>query len=347
VNLFQRKTVMLVLVLCLLAVGTSSCTSVVINNPTNVNPSRSIRKISVGAGWIYSLAWSTDNATLAVGSRDNNLSLWNTVIGTRESAFLDYPSSVSHVAWSPNSKYLATGSQGLGDNIRIWNVTKHQLSFHVTPPGNYVSGVAWSSDNHKLAVGLDGGSEPGAINGMLIYDPFGNENPIMVKEAFPVTVVAWEPAGMRFAFGVSPFSLDPGIIRVGKLSDKDSTVEITQELLGHSSTITDIAWSPDDKLLASISMDKTVKVWNAANGKVVTTLQYGNDPKSIAWSPDSKRLAVGGWAEPKIKVWDVSTGQVAVTLNDPDSVNTIAWSPDGTRLASGDLSGIVWIWDMK
>lgn len=346
-KLLQPKLPILALIISLL--GITSCLSVTVNNSSGANPTRLVSKLSAFAtGWIYSLAWAPDNVTLAVGSREGKLRLWDTLSKNIQTEFQGYTGSVNQVAWSPSGKYLATGSQEISDTVRIWNVNTHQVLFHATPAANtLISGLAWSPDNKKLVVGLESNSETNRLDGILIYDPFGPQTPIITKEASPVTTVAWEPNGMVFAFGLSPLSGQPGTIKLGKISAKEPRLEITNELLGHSSRINNIGWSPDTKLIASVSDDETVKLWNASNGQEVATFNYGNDPKSIAWSPDSKRLAVGGWAEPTIKVWDVSTRQLSITLDDPDSVNTIAWSPDGTHLASGDLSGIVWIWDVK
>ena len=47
---------------------------------------------------------------------------------------------------------------------------------------------------------------------------------------------------------------------------------ILPDLIGHSSTVCSVCYSPDGKTIASCSDDKTIKLWNSENGKEITTL---------------------------------------------------------------------------
>jgi WD40 repeat protein len=65
-------------------------------------------------------------------------------------------------------------------------------------------------------------------------------------------------------------------------------------LSGHSDRVSDVAWSPDGKRLATGSEDNTAKVWDTETGKEVLTLSgHSSYVLSVAWSPDGKRLATG------------------------------------------------------
>src|SRR5262249_2414629 len=79
-------------------------------------------------------------------------------------------------------------------------------------------------------------------------------------------------------------------------------------VLAHNAPILHIAYSPDGKLLASTASDRTVKIWNAATGEEVRTLERQSDwSQALAWSPDSARLAVGRY-DGTVTVYDVATG---------------------------------------
>jgi WD40 repeat protein len=77
------------------------------------------------------------------------------------------------------------------------------------------------------------------------------------------------------------------------------------EFLGHSGNVESVAFSPDDKYLASGSKDKTVKLWSVESQKEITTLQgHSSSVKSVAFSPDGKYLASGS-DDKTVKLWSV------------------------------------------
>ncbi len=117
-------------------------------------------------------------------------------------------------------------------------------------------------------------------------------------------------------------------------------------LHGHAAGTWDIAFSPDGKRLATASLDKTAKVWDAATGKELFTLCCHDDTiYALAVSPDGTRLATGS-IDKTAKVWDAVTGQELLTLRGhTDYMRGIAFSPDGTRIATVNLDKTARIWD--
>ena len=74
-----------------------------------------------------------------------------------------------------------------------------------------------------------------------------------------------------------------------------------------------VAISPDRHRLAWAGGDNTVKVWEAATGKVVTLKGHKGRVESVAYSPDGTRLA-SACDNGAVKVWDAVTGQEVLTL---------------------------------
>ena len=105
---------------------------------------------------------------------------------------------------------------------------------------------------------------------------------------------------------------------------------------GHSNAVQAVAWSPDGSRIASGSADKTVQVWDAANGGHVFTYRgHACGVTAVAWSPDGKHIASRSW-DYTVQVWDaVDGGHVYIYRGHSFVVTAVAWSPDGRRIASG------------
>src|SRR5205085_641332 len=64
---------------------------------------------------------------------------------------------------------------------------------------------------------------------------------------------------------------------------------------GHFNQITVVAFSPDGKLVATGSDDKTAKVWHVTTGKLINTLsEQRGAVYAVTFSPDGKEVATGG-----------------------------------------------------
>jgi hypothetical protein len=117
-------------------------------------------------------------------------------------------------------------------------------------------------------------------------------------------------------------------------------------LEGHSNWVNDVAFSPDDKTIASASADTTVKLWNAATGKEITALKgHSNSVNDVAFSPDGKTIASAS-ADTTLKLWNKATGKEITTLNGHSNwVNGVAFSPDGQTIASASSDKTVKLWN--
>ncbi|MEH1902744.1 MAG: caspase family protein, partial [Nostoc sp.] len=117
-------------------------------------------------------------------------------------------------------------------------------------------------------------------------------------------------------------------------------------LEGHSSGVNSVAFSPDGKTIASASSDNTVKLWNAATGKEITTLKgHSSAVYSVAFSPDGKTIASASY-DNTVKLWDAAIGKEIITLNGhSNEVNSVAFSPDGKTIASASSDKTVKLWN--
>ena len=114
----------------------------------------------------------------------------------------------------------------------------------------------------------------------------------------------------------------------------------------HTRQVNSVAFSPDGTLLASASVDGTIRFWDTATG-VQKSLLTAPPPEgsaamtSVAFSPDGKTLISGGW-DAQIRIWDVDTGTLRATPSkQTDWVRSLAISPDGKTLAVGGDGGML------
>src|SRR5262249_2599962 len=119
-------------------------------------------------------------------------------------------------------------------------------------------------------------------------------------------------------------------------------------LLGHTAGVYCVAVSAGGERIGSGSDDMTVRVWEAATGKVQRTLTGHKDRvSSVAVSADGRRIVSGSW-DGTVRVWDAATGQEQLTLKGHTlTVYSVAFSADGRRIVSGsgDKRGEVRVWD--
>ena len=101
------------------------------------------------AGAVNSVAFSRDGTTLAAGSGDGTIRLWDTATEEQIATLTPHHGTVTPVAFSPDGATLAAGS---GDGtVQLWDRATHRQIATLTSPTGTVTSVAFSRDGKTLA----------------------------------------------------------------------------------------------------------------------------------------------------------------------------------------------------
>jgi len=118
-------------------------------------------------------------------------------------------------------------------------------------------------------------------------------------------------------------------------------------LKGHTGAVTGVAFNGNSDLIASSSMDSTVRLWNTLTGTEVFQWQGLTDRLRVVFNLEGTRVAASS-SDGTIRIYDLITGnEIAVLSGHKGAVNCIRFSADGTLLASAGADRAVKIWDAR
>jgi WD40 repeat protein len=308
---------------------------------TQTNPQLE-KFLSRHSSYVATVAFSPDGKTLASGSGDNTIMLWDIETGQPIGQLTSgLTSVVTSVAFSPDGKTLASNG---GDGLLLWDIeTRQQLGrFGNDDQGGSLNLLAFSVDGKVLA------SDSGG-NSIILWD-VATRQPIGPPLSVPsgqIHGLAFSPDGKILASGSA--GPDSRII----LWDIATHQPIGEPLILESEReyapgISSLAFSPDGKILASGQQDADLTLWDVATHKPIGQPLSGHFSSvvSLAFSPDGKTLASAG--DSTIIFWDMeshSRNGTGLSI-DGSGVSSIAFSPDGKTLASDGGNNTIVLWDI-
>ncbi|MHA1945495.1 MAG: WD40 domain-containing protein [Candidatus Hodarchaeales archaeon] len=118
----------------------------------------------------------------------------------------------------------------------------------------------------------------------------------------------------------------------------------------HENIVRSVSFSPDGRVIASGSMDETIRLWNVTTGNEV----HLSSPQgkvgyvySVAFSPDGSILA-SSHGDGTVKLWSTTNGELVHTMSHSPNVRvtSVNFSPNGAILASGSADETLKLWDI-
>jgi len=292
---------------------------------------------------VDSLAVSQDGQWLAIGEFRGGLAVWD-LLTRQELIRLAKDEGLVRAAFSPTEPLLAFASAtSLSSGqprfiLHLWNTATRRMTSE-WPLESYCMGLAFSSDGRTLLTSTSG--TKGWMTLWRVADgtrlvSYAVEQPSLGQHANAFAVT---PDLHLAAYG-SP----GGWIHIIDLHDGKEL----WSALGSKLRITALAFSPDQKLLASAAgyEEKDIRLWDVAVGNETKRLEgHSSFVSSLFFLPDSKRLASSS-TDGTIRIWDVTNGKCMDLLRGHrEPVWCLALLPDEKTLASGGRDGTVRIWD--
>lgn len=321
--------------------------------------------------FMLSAVFSPNDSCIAAASYDNYVRIWSAISGKLVCKLEGHTDIVTNVSFSHDGRMLASGSED--NTICIWDANTWECKMVLKGHNRFVLSTAFSPDSQFLVSGsLDGTirfweMEEGqclcALKGhtdrvnTVLFNPGGQ---LVISSSDDATIRIWE------LFGDEPRSVsrddvscyrDSNISSDGTLSaeivgysticvrDKKSG-SILREGNGHTDDVCCVIFSPNDKYIASASLDKTVRIWDANTLECIRVLRgHTTAVMDVSFSPDSKHV-VSTSPDNAIRVWDVSTGHCLFVIENKYKSGS-SFTTDGSHIVSNFSDDSVDIWEFS
>jgi WD40 repeat protein len=319
-------------------------------------------------GIVFSVAFSPDGASLAIGDAEGRLKLWDVSTGAllmQQEAHIGW---IWSLAFSPDCQTLATGSSDR--TIRLWDIPTGDCLQTLEEHASAIWSLAFSPDGTYLASGSDdqivrSNLKTGHCDrwsghrGRILSIAFspdgtylasgsddqtirvwnfntGNCETVLTGHRDRVEAVVFSPLGDRIASGSADHTIRLWSIQSG---------QCLQRVEGHDDRVRSLVFD-DAQTLISSGDDQTIRVWQVSNGQCLTTLRgHRNAVFSIALNQNG--IIASGGLDQTVRLWSLQTGQCLKTLHGyTNAVVALALSSDGTTLVSGGTDRVIRSWNV-
>ena len=276
------------------------------------------------ASAITQAVFSPDKKYFAAVNGDGDTFLWNFKAGLSTYKQITLGVPVGDLTFSPNGKFLVGVTKGRNSKVKLWDVATGRLQ------------TARSTDSVNTNFTVSPNSEIVASTGqrgiITLWNPHSGAVKRILNAREEVTAVAFSPDGKSLAVGCN--GEDPKI---------QLWNPVTGELIFNQpaeGAVANLLYSPDGSILASISRDNRISLWDVLRGELKQLL-VGQDEdiiKAAAFNSKQPTLAAVG-NDGRLIVWDLVTGLEQHFFQIPTLLSAALVSPQET-LSQNSVSGV-------
>lgn len=299
---------------------------------------------TIKTGFLNTMTLSPDSDTIAIGTYNGSVELWDVATGQRgenlsgQTSVAGHTNTISSIAYSPDKTTLAAAR---GDKtVRLWDIATGQIKATLTGHTDQITSITYSPDGITIAT-------TSSDDTVRLWDSFsGNPIDTLTGHQHYVLSVVYSPDGNTIA------SMGwEGIIFWHVDAENDAVT-----LKGKIPWVSNLAYSSDGTTLAVAGNDGTAYIYDTTQFNSID--KHGVKPKGkpifsghtrwancVTYSPDGTIIATANFKG--IHLWNAETVEHLTTLKGhTDNVYSLSFSPDGKRIAAGSWDGIGHLWNV-
>jgi len=240
--------------------------------------------------------------------------------------------AISSVAFSPDGKYVLTGSRD--NTAKLWDLHGRIIQTFIGH-SDAVESVAFSPDGKYI---LTGSRDKTAK----LWNLSGREIQSFIGHTWHVGSVAFSPDGTNVLTGSQG-----NMAKLWDLSGRE-----IQSFRDQYSSFTSVAFSPDGKYVLTGNANGRAKLWDLS-GREIQSFDFKDNylsVTSVAFSPDGKNIltVLTRRSYSSAKLWDLSGGEIQTFAEQAyiSSIVSAVFSPDGKYVLIGYWGGTAKLWDL-